>query len=65
MMGWDDTKQRRNELLSEFEGRKILIGVDDMDTFKGIDLKLRAFQQFLQRHSEWRHKVVLVQVRGD
>lgn len=62
VMGWDETQSRRRELLSEFKGRKVLIGVDDMDTFKGIDLKLRAFQQFLGRHPEWQKRVVLVQV---
>ena len=40
----------------------MLIGVDDMDLFKGIELKLLALEQVLDHHSEWRGKLVLVQV---
>lgn len=40
------------------------MGVDDMDVFKGIELKLLALEQLLEHHREWRGKLVLVQVRG-
>jgi trehalose 6-phosphate synthase/phosphatase len=33
-----------------------------MDVFKGIELKLQAFERLLEEHPEWRDKVVLVQV---
>jgi hypothetical protein len=33
-----------------------------MDVFKGIELKLQAFERVLEHHSEWRNKLVLVQV---
>ena len=33
-----------------------------MDLFKGIELKLLALEQVLEYHSEWRGKLVLVQV---
>jgi trehalose 6-phosphate synthase/phosphatase len=42
----------------------VLLGVDDMDVFKGIELKLQAFERLLEDHPEWRGKVVLVQVRA-
>ncbi len=42
----------------------MLVGVDDMDSFKGIELKLQAFERLLDHHPEWRGKLVLVQVRG-
>eukprot|EP00803_Ostreobium_quekettii_P008155 evm.model.scf_2301.1 EVM.evm.TU.scf_2301.1 scf_2301:9314-19956(+) len=61
-MKWKETQWRRGQLLAEFKGMKVLIGVDDMDTFKGIDLKLFAYRQFLESHPEWRERVVLVQI---
>jgi trehalose 6-phosphate synthase/phosphatase len=42
----------------------VLLGVDDMDVFKGIELKLQAYERLLEDHPEWRGKVVLVQVRA-
>lgn len=40
-----------------------MLGVDDLDVFKGIELKLQAFERLLEEHPEWRGKAVLVQVR--
>jgi trehalose 6-phosphate synthase/phosphatase len=42
----------------------VLLGVDDLDVFKGIELKLQAFERLLEEHPEWRGKAVLVQVRA-
>ncbi|RCV11584.1 hypothetical protein SETIT_2G197800v2 [Setaria italica] len=52
------------ELLKQFyhRNRLLLLGVDDMDIFKGISLKLLAFEQLLMQHPEWRGRVVLVQI---
>ncbi|XP_051187465.1 alpha,alpha-trehalose-phosphate synthase [UDP-forming] 6 [Lolium perenne] len=52
------------ELLKQFcyRDRILMLGVDDMDIFKGISLKLLAFEQLLIQHPEWRGKVVLVQI---
>ncbi|KAF8688342.1 hypothetical protein HU200_042303 [Digitaria exilis] len=52
------------ELLKQFyhRNRLLLLGVDDMDIFKGISLKLLAFEQLLLQHPEWRGRVVLVQI---
>ncbi|EEC84539.1 hypothetical protein OsI_31278 [Oryza sativa Indica Group] len=52
------------ELLKQFcdQNRLMLLGVDDMDIFKGISLKLLAFEQLLMQHPEWRGRVVLVQI---
>ena len=47
---------------AQFKGKTVLLGVDDMDVFKGIELKLQAFEQVLAHHPEWRGKLVLVQV---
>ncbi len=40
----------------------VLVGVDDMDLFKGIELKLQALERVLDHHAEWRGRLVLVQV---
>lgn len=59
---WKDTIWRRGELQAQFKGQTVLIGVDDMDLFKGIELKLQAVQRLLDTHSDLRGKMVLVQV---
>lgn len=59
---WPDTKWRVGELAAQFAGKTVLIGVDDMDVFKGIELKLQAFEQVLTIHPEWRGRLVLIQV---
>jgi trehalose 6-phosphate synthase len=38
------------------------VGVDRLDYIKGVPQKMHAFEVFLDRHPEWRGKVVLVQV---
>lgn len=57
-----ETLNRRSELSNALKGTTVLLGVDDIDMFKGIELKLQAFQSMLETHSEWRGKVVLVQI---
>jgi trehalose 6-phosphate synthase/phosphatase len=57
-----DTKWRIGELQAQFEGKTVLLGMDDMDIFKGIGLKLLALEQLLSQHLTWRGRVVLVQI---
>ncbi|KAG6507840.1 alpha,alpha-trehalose-phosphate synthase [UDP-forming] 6-like [Zingiber officinale] len=59
-----ETEAKVAELIKQFcdRGRVMLLGVDDMDIFKGISLKLLAFEQLLMQHPEWRGRVVLVQI---
>lgn len=57
-----DTEWRVRELRDQFKGKKLLLGVDDMDIFKGISLKILAMEQLLNIHPEWRGKVILVQI---
>jgi trehalose 6-phosphate synthase/phosphatase len=47
---------------AQFRDQTVLIGVDDMDLFKGIELKLQAVERLLEQHADWRGKLVLVQV---
>ncbi|XP_076958935.1 alpha,alpha-trehalose-phosphate synthase [UDP-forming] 5-like [Bidens hawaiensis] len=56
------TKLKVAELRSQFRGQTVLLGVDDMDIFKGISLKLLAYENLLTQHPEKRGKVVLVQI---
>ncbi|KAM7497969.1 hypothetical protein LguiA_022383 [Lonicera macranthoides] len=50
------------ELKQQFEGKTVLLGVDDMDVFKGINLKLLAMEQMLKHHPLWQGRAVLVQI---
>ncbi|KAF3610148.1 hypothetical protein DY000_02044573 [Brassica cretica] len=50
------------ELERRYQGKTVLLGIDDMDIFKGINLKLLAMEQMLKQHSTWRGKAVLVQI---
>lgn len=42
------------------EGRKIVLSIDRLDYTKGIPDRLRAYDEFLDRHPEWRKKVSLI-----
>ncbi|MQL90071.1 hypothetical protein Taro_022635 [Colocasia esculenta] len=50
------------DLMEQFQDRTVLLGVDDMDMFKGISLKFLAMGQLLADHPEWRGRAVLVQI---
>ncbi|OIV94141.1 hypothetical protein TanjilG_31566 [Lupinus angustifolius] len=58
------TEEKVCELVKQFsdQGKTMLLGVDDMDIFKGISLKLLAMEQLLIQHPECQGKVVLVQI---
>ncbi|KAL1556510.1 Alpha,alpha-trehalose-phosphate synthase [UDP-forming] 6 [Salvia divinorum] len=59
-----ETEAKVAELVKQFsgQGQTLLLGVDDMDIFKGISLKLLAMEQLLLQHPEKKGKVVLVQI---
>uniref|UniRef100_UPI001CB977EF alpha,alpha-trehalose-phosphate synthase [UDP-forming] 6-like n=1 Tax=Erigeron canadensis TaxID=72917 RepID=UPI001CB977EF len=59
-----ETESKVCELMKQFQnqGKTMLLGVDDLDIFKGISLKLLAMEQLLIQHPEWQGKVVLVQI---
>ncbi|KAI4333464.1 hypothetical protein L6164_018274 [Bauhinia variegata] len=50
------------ELKERFKGRKVMLGVDRLDMIKGIPQKILAFEKFLEENSNWRDKVVLLQI---
>lgn len=41
-------------------GRKVVLSVDRLDYTKGIPDRLRAFDELLERHPEWREKVTML-----
>ncbi|KAK9276226.1 hypothetical protein L1049_005757 [Liquidambar formosana] len=56
------TATKIKEIQEQFKGKKLILGIDDMDIFKGMSLKLLAMEQLLQQHQELRGKLVLVQI---
>ncbi|GMI74970.1 trehalose-phosphatase/synthase 9, TREHALOSE -6-PHOSPHATASE SYNTHASE S9 [Hibiscus trionum] len=56
------TAAKVKEIQKQFEGKKLILGIDDMDIFKGISLKLLAMEQLLQQHPCLQGKIVLVQI---
>lgn len=59
---WPETKWRVGELSEQLKGATVLLGLDDLDQFKGIEMKFLAFERVLDFHEDWRGKLVLVQV---
>ena len=51
----------REDLAARLRGKYVFLGIDDMDIFKGIDLKLLAFEALLEAAPEWIGRAVLVQ----
>ncbi|KAK9051637.1 hypothetical protein SSX86_028265 [Deinandra increscens subsp. villosa] len=57
-----DKESRVRELEQEFQAKTVLLGVDDLDTFKGVNLKVLAMEQLLKSHRSWIGRAVLVQI---
>lgn len=55
----DDQAKKLRKL---YEGKKIIVGRDRLDSVRGVAQKLMAFERFLEMYPEWREKVVLIQV---
>ncbi|KAE9450872.1 hypothetical protein C3L33_17227, partial [Rhododendron williamsianum] len=64
VLSLSETEAKVSDLRKQFgeKDRILLLGVDDMDIFKGISLKLLAMEQLLTQHPELQGKVVLVQI---
>lgn len=56
------TSAKIKEIQEQFKGKTVIVGIDDMDIFKGISLKLLAVEQLLQQRPEMQGKIVLVQI---
>jgi len=55
-------KHKAEELRSGFGNGKIIVSVDRLDYSKGILIRLKSFEQFLQNHPEYKGKVSLVMI---
>jgi alpha,alpha-trehalose-phosphate synthase [UDP-forming] len=53
---------KAHELHTLLPRRKLVLGIDRLDYTKGIALRLRAFQELLEKHPEMRGQVSLMQV---
>ncbi|GAU20967.1 hypothetical protein TSUD_201160 [Trifolium subterraneum] len=62
VLSLSDTAKRVKELKEEYEGKDVILGVDDMDLFKGIGLKFLALGKLLEDNEKLRGQVVLVQI---
>ncbi|GMJ13186.1 trehalose-phosphatase/synthase 9, TREHALOSE -6-PHOSPHATASE SYNTHASE S9 [Hibiscus trionum] len=62
VLNLSSTAAKIKEIQKQFEGKKLILGIDDMDIFKGISLKLLAMEQLLQQHPGLQGKIVLVQI---
>lgn len=52
----------KNAIRQNFGSKKIIFSVDRLDYTKGITHRLSGFERFLERHPEWREKVVFILV---
>ncbi|KAK7265706.1 hypothetical protein RJT34_33329 [Clitoria ternatea] len=50
------------EMWQKFKGKKLIVGVDDMDIFKGISLKLLAIEELLKQYPELQGELILLQI---
>ncbi|KAI4336117.1 hypothetical protein L6164_014686 [Bauhinia variegata] len=50
------------EIYEQFNGKKLILGVDDMDIFKGISLKFLALEKLLEQHPSLQGELILVQI---
>ncbi|KAI0270653.1 alpha-trehalose-phosphate synthase [Gloeopeniophorella convolvens] len=49
-------------LKERYAGVKLVVGRDKLDEVQGVRHKLLAFEAFLEKHPEFHHKVILIQV---
>ncbi|KAL3835552.1 hypothetical protein ACJIZ3_010288 [Penstemon smallii] len=62
VLNLSSTCNKVKEIREQFKDKKLILGVDDMDIFKGISLKMLAFEQLLHQQREFQGKLVLVQI---
>ncbi|KAH7077373.1 alpha,alpha-trehalose phosphate synthase-like protein subunit [Paraphoma chrysanthemicola] len=57
-----EVKQWIQTMLKRYEGKKVIVARDKLDSIRGVRQKLLAFELFLNKYPEWKDKVVLIQV---
>ena len=58
----DGVRRRVDEIRAMFKGRRMLIGVEDLDAVKGPMLKVQAIERFLSKYHDQVDKVVFVEL---
>jgi trehalose 6-phosphate synthase len=58
----DETERELAELREQFDGRRVLLGVDRLDYTKGIRHRLQSIELLLERDPELRREFAFVQV---
>ncbi|ROT37835.1 trehalose-phosphatase [Sodiomyces alkalinus F11] len=58
----DAVTEKYRALKKTYQGKKIIVGRDRLDSVRGVAQKLQAFERFLEMYPEWRERVVLIQV---
>ncbi|KAJ6435544.1 hypothetical protein OIU84_000692 [Salix udensis] len=61
-LNMEQTATLAKQLKEKFKGKVVMVGVDDLDMFKGISLKFSAMGRLLEMHPELIGSVVLVQI---
>tara|TARA_R110002003_G_scaffold97_11_gene7821 strand:+ start:6868 stop:9474 length:2607 start_codon:yes stop_codon:yes gene_type:complete len=57
-----EVKEWIQTMLKRYEGKKVIVARDKLDSIRGVRQKLLAFELFLNKYPEWKDKVVLIQV---
>lgn len=61
-LGSEECSEKQIALQTTYADKKLILGVDRLDYIKGLSLKFKAFEVFLENYPEWRERVVLLQV---
>ncbi|HEY0678460.1 MAG TPA: bifunctional alpha,alpha-trehalose-phosphate synthase (UDP-forming)/trehalose-phosphatase [Chitinophagaceae bacterium] len=51
---------RKQEIRDNFADKKIIFSVDRQDYTKGLRYRLKAYEEFLEKHPEWKEKVIFI-----
>lgn len=57
-----DVRARINDLRAQFAGKRVIVGVDELDVRKGVQQKLLAFEHLLKTKAEFKDNTVLIQL---
>ncbi|PWZ52683.1 Alpha,alpha-trehalose-phosphate synthase [UDP-forming] 6 [Zea mays] len=62
MVSTPETEDAVRRVTEAYKGRRLMVGIDDINLFKGIGLKFLAMEQLLVEHRELRGHAMLVQI---
>ena len=60
--GSEETQAELAELRTQFEGRRVLLGVDRLDYTKGVRHRFQAIELLLERRADLRRQLAFVQI---